>query len=182
MEERTMARPRTPRHVRLLALSAGLAMCLLAGMAGTITTTLAVTCSGNGCNNTSPVTTGCSTGAVTKRTAYIVNTQWPYDNLARIELRYSPTCKTVWSRVTILSSDGAFDTHTSTTRSNSVPPAIPYTVSDYDPDLWEGDSAYSPQIYQPASSSDAYSAKACGSVSNGTVAAGSGCTSYWTGV
>ncbi len=51
-----------------------------------------VTCSGDGCDGLDPVSAGCATGAYTVQTAVFSNSY--------VELRYSPTCKTNWGRVT----------------------------------------------------------------------------------
>ena|SRR5947209_626897 len=51
-----------------------------------------VSCSGDGCDGLNPVSTGCATGAYTVQTAVFSNSY--------VELRYSPTCKTNWGRVT----------------------------------------------------------------------------------
>lgn len=50
-------------------------------------------CSGSGCNNTDPGTTGCSAAAATVRTVY------PASGKARVELRFSDACQTRWSKV-----------------------------------------------------------------------------------
>ncbi len=151
------------------------------GTLAPLSTAMAVTCSGWGCDNTSPVTTGCSSGAVTKKTANMYNNQWPYDLVAKVELRFSSTCHTVWSRVVLLADHGATDVYTETTRTVSGPPPN-YVVDDVDYNLYYPASAYSPQVYLPASDTDAYSAKACGDVTNQTVMSASGCTSLWTGI
>jgi len=49
-------------------------------------------CSGSGCNNTNPQTTGCSADAAT------VKTKYPASGLARVELRFSDACQTRWAR------------------------------------------------------------------------------------
>lgn len=49
-------------------------------------------CSGVGCNNTDPITTGCSADAAT------VKTKYPASGLARVELRFSDACQTRWAR------------------------------------------------------------------------------------
>lgn len=49
-------------------------------------------CSGSGCNNTDPQTTGCSADAAT------VKTKYPASGLARVELRFSDACQTRWAR------------------------------------------------------------------------------------
>jgi hypothetical protein len=63
-----------------------------AGLFAAPVSTQAATCSGTGCNYTDPVTTGCSSSAFTARTAYIGD--------STIELRYSKSCGTNWSRYT----------------------------------------------------------------------------------
>lgn len=49
-------------------------------------------CSGAGCNNTDPQSTGCSADAAT------VKTKYPASGLARVELRFSDACQTRWAR------------------------------------------------------------------------------------
>jgi hypothetical protein len=50
-------------------------------------------------DNTDPAATGCSNDAITARSANIRST----DNtlLGTVELRYSPSCKTAWARLTV---------------------------------------------------------------------------------
>jgi hypothetical protein len=64
----------------------------------------AVTCSGFGCDGKDPMVTHCNEGAKTilSATRYVVNSKGV--QLARVELRYSPTCKTNWGRVTAVNS------------------------------------------------------------------------------
>ena len=50
-------------------------------------------CSGAGCNNTDPGTTGCNADVATVRTMY------PASGKARVELRFSDACQTRWSKV-----------------------------------------------------------------------------------
>jgi hypothetical protein len=52
----------------------------------------AVTCSGSGCEGKNPQTTGCSADAITAASASIPD--------GKVELRWSQTCQTFWSRVT----------------------------------------------------------------------------------
>lgn len=49
-------------------------------------------CSGAACNNTNPITTGCSADAAT------VKTKYPASGLARVELRFSDACQTRWAK------------------------------------------------------------------------------------
>jgi hypothetical protein len=56
-------------------------------------------CSGNGCNGIDPSTTACPNDAFTAQTRSIYrNTDNKY--IGYVELRWSPTCKTNWARVT----------------------------------------------------------------------------------
>ncbi len=66
---------------------------------------LRAACSGNGCNNIDPATTSCPTGAYTvqTKTIYRNGTTTP---IGYVELRWSPSCQTNWSRVT--RTDGAY--------------------------------------------------------------------------
>lgn len=56
------------------------------------------TCSGTGCNGTDPGQTGCSADGRTVAYTNIVNSSGTA--VGRVELRWSPTCQTNWSRVT----------------------------------------------------------------------------------
>jgi hypothetical protein len=58
---------------------------------------LAVTCSGRGCDNRDPAQTGCSSGSTV---ADAVNTRQ-----GRMELRWSPACRTNWVRITGFTGD-----------------------------------------------------------------------------
>lgn len=57
----------------------------------TVQISLAATCSGSGCNNTNPNSTGCDASATTLESAY-------YPNCSSIRLRYSNICYTRWAR------------------------------------------------------------------------------------
>jgi Protein of unknown function (DUF2690) len=59
----------------------------------------AVTCSGYGCDGTSPASTGCSVGATNKDLEYIYSGP-SMTVVGTIEMRYSQACQTVWARVT----------------------------------------------------------------------------------
>jgi len=58
----------------------------------------AVTCSGSGCTGQSPVSTGCVDDAVWVTAAPLLygNGYW---SAGQVQLMWSPTCETVWSRV-----------------------------------------------------------------------------------
>jgi hypothetical protein len=60
----------------------------------------AASCSGAGCNNLDPSATGCDSGAITVETQNITQN----GSSIRVELRWSSTCQTNWSRVTNTSS------------------------------------------------------------------------------
>ncbi|MGW4206390.1 DUF2690 domain-containing protein [Lentzea sp. NPDC004789] len=53
----------------------------------------AASCSGRGCNDKDPVATGCSSGST-------VADSKPMYPSGRAELRWSPTCRTNWVRIT----------------------------------------------------------------------------------
>jgi len=59
-----------------------------------------VSCSGYGCDHQDPVATGCSAGSYTVTSAPITLGGTSYGT---VELRWSPTCQTNWSRVTVAS-------------------------------------------------------------------------------
>lgn len=61
--------------------------------------TLAVTCSGSGCNGKSPQTTGCAADGTTLRSNTIRDSDTGAA-IGRVELRSSAVCKTRWSRTT----------------------------------------------------------------------------------
>lgn len=60
----------------------------------------AVSCWGDWCSGTNPEATGCSAGA------YTVASQGVYGTSSTLELRWSPTCKTNWARIS-----AAYGTH-----------------------------------------------------------------------
>jgi hypothetical protein len=57
-----------------------------------------VTCSGYGCDDQDPIATGCSAGSYTVTSAPVTLGGTSYGT---VELRWSPTCQTNWSRVTV---------------------------------------------------------------------------------
>jgi hypothetical protein len=63
-----------------------------------ITSASAATCSGHGCDYQDPTATGCSSGAYTVTSAPVTYNGIQYGT---VELRWSPTCQTNWSRLTI---------------------------------------------------------------------------------
>lgn len=66
----------------------------------------AATCYASTCSGNDPQTTGCSSDAYTAYTTTAYNANGAP---VTVELRYSPTCRAAWSRLTnnILASDGA---------------------------------------------------------------------------
>ena len=110
---------------------------------------LLVTCSGDGCDGLNPETTGCAAGAYTVQTAVFSNSY--------VELRYSPTCKTNWGRVT--SKVGPSFLVVRIQRIDG----LTYTFSGGNFNF-----AYSAMVYAPQAA-----ARACGGVNGIT-----GCTKY----
>lgn len=64
----------------------------------------AASCSGSGCNGLDPQATGCATGAITVETKTITQN----GSSIKVELRWSSTCQTNWSRVTNTSSGSRY--------------------------------------------------------------------------
>ena len=74
-----------------------------------VSTADAATCSGTSCNDTDPSYTGCSNGSysLTSRYIYRYNVDKRInETVARIDLRYSPSCKTKWARIQNLTNPG----------------------------------------------------------------------------
>ncbi len=179
------------RSHKLLLMSAVVAFSIFGGTVITpLSTALAVTCSGYGCDHLEPTATGCASGAVTKKTAYI-SIPWGTGtkNIGKVELRYSSLCDTAWSRMTIVDTYAVpGDPYTSTVSvirrnmQDDTEPAVYDTRTDRG--LLYLDQNWSHQLYIPYSSSDPYSIRACGTLTrevNGQQF-GPACTSYWTGV
>lgn len=57
--------------------------------------------SGYDYDDTDPVATGCSTDAYTAQSA-LIQRAYDFVTLQTIELRYSPSCRTAWGRITII--------------------------------------------------------------------------------
>lgn len=172
---------------KLLLMSVVMAVSLFGGTTITpLSTALAVTCSGFGCDHVSPVTSLCNdSSTVTKRSALIY---WHGDitsPIGKVELRYSPLCGTVWSRNTV--TDPTFDPYYSTVtvwRKLVIPSGTYYAYDEKIDYISAGAQNWSHMLYLPPSSSDGYSAAACGrldTLANGSGTDGSACTVYWTG-
>ena len=156
-------------HLLRFGVALFVATLMLAGPLGSAHVS-AASCGGSAssCDHTSPQTTGCAADAVTKATVYIADELYPQYNIGKVELRYSPSCHTAWSRVWITASDGGqFSTNEWVQRKSDGA-----TDHRYDA-LWYGESAYSHQLYVRGTSG-----RACASISNGTVAEGQACTAY----
>jgi len=76
---------------------AGALMMAIGSMAAVASTASAASCSGNGCNGTDPIATGCSSGATTVLNGHYAG--------GLLELRWSPTCQTNWTRFTPADND-----------------------------------------------------------------------------
>jgi hypothetical protein len=69
-----------------------------AGQAGAAPIGATATCSGYGCDYQDPIATGCSAGANNTASAAVT---YGGVNYGTVELRWSPTCQSNWSRLTI---------------------------------------------------------------------------------
>lgn len=127
-------------------LSTALALAMSVGLFIPVSTVTAASCGGSAasCDGTSPQATGCAADAVTRATAALKDDA----NVTRgqIQLRYSPSCRTAWSRVV----------------NWSVSANITYIIassagqSETDSDqLAKNQSGYSPQIYVAGRSAQA---------------------------
>jgi hypothetical protein len=95
-KDRTMKRGRRPMALTIMAVLIGMVFILPAAPV------LAASCGGTPatCDHKSPDTTGCSADAITKKTVNILNESGYI--VGKVELRWSPSCGTAWSRVTNL--------------------------------------------------------------------------------
>jgi hypothetical protein len=104
-----------------------------------------VSCSGNGCNNRDPQTTGCAASAYTVQTAVLAT--------IFLQLRYSRVCKTNWGRVITRSSNNNQVFLILITRSDGLSYGINSQV---------GPIAWSRMVYAPV-----LKAQACVSINGG---------------
>jgi hypothetical protein len=84
--------PRPPR--RLTAVAATVALVAGSVLLG-VAPAHAVSCSGDACSGVDPQSSGCASGAYTATSTSFSG--------GLLEVRYSPTCKTNWSRLTLYS-------------------------------------------------------------------------------
>jgi len=93
-------------RLRVVTLSILMLAAAFSAIAVAPTPAAAVGCSGTGCNGQDPGTTGCSSGSYT---VYSVSKQFYASGnfwaTLRVDLRWSPTCKTNWARGVITSSN-----------------------------------------------------------------------------
>jgi hypothetical protein len=86
---------------RVIASLAGVVFLVVLGGAGQASAApvgIAATCSGYGCDYQDPAVTGCSAGSNNTASAAVTYGGVSYGT---VELRWSPTCQTNWSRLTI---------------------------------------------------------------------------------
>ncbi len=107
---------------------------------------LAVSCSGNGCNGTNPYTTGCSQNAFLVARYYFADARngvyFIYPNDIELDVYYSRSCGTNWTRVT----KNPYGGNTRKVVSLANAPGTTLIENDY------GYSAsYSTQLYAPGS-------------------------------
>jgi Protein of unknown function (DUF2690) len=83
-----------------IPLAAGAAF-LVSPTASAATTSATVGCSGYGCDGTDPSSTGCAANAITaeQQTEYEANGSGYA--VGYVQLRYSKTCRTVWTRIIV---------------------------------------------------------------------------------
>jgi len=86
---------------RVIGLLVGVVFLLVLGGAGQASAApvgITATCSGYGCDYQDPAATGCSAGSNNTASAAVTAGGVTYGT---VELRWSPTCQTNWSRLTI---------------------------------------------------------------------------------
>lgn len=116
------------------------------GAGATSSVEQAVTCSQNGCNGVDPNTTPCATGAVTIATTSIVRSGTSVV-IGQVELRWSQSCGTNWSRVT--RTDGAFAEGMIATVTRSGGPSFTDSKTGFT-------TIWSPMVYAPVVCSSAF--------------------------
>nr|MDT0660383.1 DUF2690 domain-containing protein [Micromonospora sp. DSM 115978] len=89
---------RQAAHPRIWRVLAPIAVACLTASVLVATPANAATCSGYGCDGTDPIDTGCSSGAqnATRYPRYIMDGN---KTVAMVELRWSPSCKTNWGKI-----------------------------------------------------------------------------------
>lgn len=104
-------------------------------------------CSGNGCNGLDPAKTTCASGSVTVASRSIYS-RGDGALIGKIELRWSPLCKTNWARTTRIDGDTVDGLYATIYRRDGL---------SY-PAFGLGTVVWSSMVYAPADGS----AKACG--------------------
>ena len=102
------ARAGTMRTLSMLVAAAGVAACVLVGIAtvGSPTVVLAAPCYDDGCNYQDPQTTGCSSDGIT------VDTIYDSDGYAYfVNLRWSSNCGANWARAQNEGCNAPYYTH-----------------------------------------------------------------------
>jgi hypothetical protein len=124
-----------------------IAVAVLLGTVTTVTTLAitpasAATCSGYSCDYQDPAATSCSSGSYTVKSAPVTYGGIQYGT---VELRWSPTCQTNWSRLTI-SAGGSNPQHYD--RQAWVARQSPDAAVGFD---WTSDGSpiYSDMLYAP---------------------------------
>lgn len=109
--------------------------------AGPATPANAVTCYGDYCSGKDPAATGCDSGAVTTK---VYNT-----SIASLQVRWSPTCKTNWTRLIIYPTGKRCVTMGTI---KSIQQGTSYTTTKRHPDVcntYSERSYWTPMIYSP---------------------------------
>jgi hypothetical protein len=118
---------------RAVALLALLGLALTASLVGA-TSASAVTCWGDYCSGKWPDATGCATGAVTTSARDFRG--------GRLELRWSPTCKTNWARLQIY--PGGFAYTLSAVQDTGYTQSVQWPAGTPSPGTY-----WTPMIYSP---------------------------------
>lgn len=108
----------------------------------TATPAAAVTCYGDYCSGKDPQATGCASGASTSA----VREFSQGSTRGVLEVRYSPTCKTNWTRVTVYSVGNLLQASAGTVKSIQD---SGYTTSANVPRPTETVQVWTPMIYSP---------------------------------
>lgn len=164
---------------KVLLLSAVTAFSLFGGTVVTPLSTALATCSGFGCDGLEPTAAGCTNQVYTVATKYIYDSPDPVNGLAIVDLRYSPPCKTAWSRMTITDPIVYSTSSATVTRKYYSEFFGSQTKTLYNKtgvyQFWTN------QLYIPYSDTDPYSIRASGYVIVSGVQYGPVYTGWWSG-
>lgn len=122
---------------RNLAIASALAVSPLIGFSA-VQSAHAAGCSGTGCDGRDPIQAGCASDAYTAISDYIYNSVG--NAVARVDLRYSPSCGTNWARTVSLIGPQHID---AVVTRNDI-------ALHYDEYLYNVTNVYTDMIYAPS--------------------------------